>query len=134
MRVRLAFLSALIAPLLIAGCGAAPKIAPKPTPSAGQVPAQIGPGSVMTEALTEAHCVDDGKGTWAANGVLKNTTKEARAFDVRIYIGPPDGQRRPAHVVHTGKIPADKSAPWSVPAVASESPAGPCHIQVRVAK
>lgn len=134
MRMRLALVSVLAAPALIAGCGVAPKVTPQPTSSPGQATPQIGPGTVMTDALTEAHCAANDKGAWSASGVVKNTTKQALAFDVTIYVGPPGGERRTAHVTHIKKVAPGKSARWVSPVVETESPKGPCHIRVRVAK
>jgi hypothetical protein len=134
MRTRLAFLSLLAIPALIAGCGVAPKVTPQPTASAGEAKPQIGPGTVMTDALTEAHCARRSDGVWAASGVVRNTTKQALAFDVTVYVGPPGGEDRTAHVTHVPKVAAGKSATWVSPVVETDSPGGPCHIRVRVAK
>ncbi|HUP99805.1 MAG TPA: hypothetical protein VM093_05035 [Aeromicrobium sp.] len=134
MRTRLALLSMLAVPALLAGCGVAPKVTPQPSSSPGEAKPQIGPGTVMTDALTEAHCAADAKGAWSATGVIKNTTKQALAFDVTIYVGPPGGAARTAHVTHVKKIAPGKSAPWVSPVVQTDAPDGPCHIRVRVAK
>jgi hypothetical protein len=134
MRTRLALLSVLVIPALVAGCGGVPKVTPQPTASAGQAKPQIGPGTVMTDALTEAHCAPNGDGVWSASGVVTNTTKKAIAFDVTIHVGPPDGKDVTAHVTHVAKVPAGKSASWKSPVVEAASPGGPCHIRVRVAK
>ncbi|MFL6090695.1 MAG: hypothetical protein ACJ71Z_11195 [Aeromicrobium sp.] len=134
MRKRMALLSVLVVPALLAGCASGQAPEPKKTPPLGPMKPQVGPGTLMTDALTEARCTADGTGAWSASGVVKNTTKKALAFDVTIYVGPSDGQSRPAHVTHVDKVQAGKSAPWSAPAVEAGDPAGPCHIQVRVAK
>lgn len=134
MRTRLALLSVLVIPALIAGCAGAPKITPQPTSSAGQASPQIGPGTVMTDALTEAHCAQVKGGAWSATGVVKNTTKKALAFDVTIYVGPSGGKGRTAHVTHVDKVEPGESAKWVSPVVETDSASGPCHIRVRVAK
>jgi hypothetical protein len=132
MRTRLVLLSLSAFPLVIAGCGAAPKVTPRPTSSAGQATPQIGPGTVMTDALTEAHCAANTAGQWSASGVIKNTTKKARAFDVTIYVGPPGSGT--AHVTRVGKVAPGKSKTWVSPVVETDAATGPCHIRVRVAK
>jgi hypothetical protein len=119
--------------LALAGCGGVPKVTPKATASAGPVVPTIGPGTVMTDALTEAHCLQIADGTWTAKGVVKNTTKQTRSFDVNIYIGQADGQAGVAQVVAVKKLAAGKSAPWKAPAVQATSPTGPCYIRVRIA-
>jgi hypothetical protein len=134
MRTRLALLSLLAIPALIAGCGVAPKVTPQPTASAGQAKPQIGPGTVMTDALTEAQCSRKPDGVWTASGVIENTTKKALAFDITIYVGPPGGEGRTAHVTHVPKLAPGKTAPWASPVVETDAPGGPCHIRVRVAK
>jgi hypothetical protein len=135
MRTRLALFSMLIVPALLGGCAAAQRdLAPKPTASAGQATPQIGPGTVMTDALTAAHCARTAKGAWSASGTIKNTTKKPLAFDVTIYVGPPDDKRGTAHVTHVPTVAAGKSATWVSPVVQAASPAGPCHIRVSVAK
>jgi hypothetical protein len=93
----------------------------------------IGPGTVMADALTEAHCARGADGTWVANGVIKNTTKQTRSFDVNIYVGPADGKAAVAQVVTVKKLAAGKSAPWKAGAVQAASPDGPCYIRVRIA-
>jgi hypothetical protein len=120
--------------LALAGCNGVPKVTPEPSQSPGPVVPTIGPGTVMTDALTEAHCVADANGTWVANGVVKNTTKQARSFDVNIYVGPADGKTGVAQVVTVKKLAAGKSAPWKADAVQATSPDGPCYIRVRIAK
>lgn len=134
MRTRLALLSVVAIPAMIAGCGVAPKVTPQPTSSPGQATPQIGPGTVMTDALTGAHCVRKPDGVWMANGVIKNTKKQALAFDVTIYVGPPGGKGGTAHVTHVDKVKPGDKAMWSSPVVQTDSPDGPCHIRVRVAK
>jgi hypothetical protein len=86
----------------------------------------------MADALTEAHCVAAAAGTWKADGVIKNTTKQTRSFDVNIYVGPADGEAGVAQVVTVKKLAAGKSAPWKAAAVQPTSPDGPCYIRVRI--
>jgi hypothetical protein len=130
-------LAALLVPAVVtlAGCSGLPGV-PSGAPSGAPTEAvpTIGPGTVVTDALTEAHCVRAADGTWSANGVVKNTTKVTRSFDVNIYIGPADGQAGVARVVTVKKLAAGKSAPWKAVAVQATAPAGPCYLRVRVAK
>ncbi|HKY57914.1 MAG TPA: hypothetical protein VJL80_07755 [Aeromicrobium sp.] len=123
-----------VSTLVLTGCGGVPQVTPRSSASAGPVVPTIGPGSVMTDALTEAHCVRASTGTWTANGVVKNTTKQTRSFDVNIYIGPADGEAGVAQVVTVKKLAAGKSAPWTATAVQATSPTGPCYIRVRITK
>jgi hypothetical protein len=119
--------------VLTAGCGGVPKVTPSGTAAPSSVPT-IGPGTVMTDALTEARCVQASDGTWTASGVVKNTTKKTRSFDVNIYIGPPGVDAAVASVVAVEGLAAGKSAPWNAPAVQPTSADGPCHLRVRIAK
>ena len=131
-RVLVAMLAVLM--LALTGCNGVPKVTPRTSASPGPVVPTIGPGTVMTDALTEAHCVRSPAGTWSANGVVKNTTKQTRSFDVNIYVGPADGDAGVAQVVTVKKLAAGKSAPWKAAAVQATSPAGPCYIRVRIAR
>jgi hypothetical protein len=90
----------------------------------------------MTDALTEAHCVQGtgGEGVWTAYGEVENTTKQTRTFDVNIYIGPADGRAGVAHVVTVKKLGPGESSTWKATRVQTTSPNGPCYIRVRVAK
>ena len=133
MRARRVLVAVLAVPMLaLAGCGGVPKVTPEPT-TAGPVVPTIGPGTVMTDALTEAHCVPNADGSiWAASGSIKNTTKQTRSFDINIFIGPAGAGA--AQVVAVKKLAAGKSAPWMADAVQATSPTGPCYIRVRIAK
>jgi len=133
MRTRRVLVAMLAVPMLaLAGCNGVPKVTPETSASPGPVVPTIGPGTVMTDALTEAHCIRAADGTWTANGVVKNTTKQARTFDVNIYVGPADGEAGVAQVVTVKKLAAGKSAPWKAAAVQATSPTGPCYIRVRI--
>jgi len=134
MRARLVLVVVLAVPMLaLAGCGGVPKVTPKPT-TAGPVVPTIGPGTVVTDALTEAHCAPNADGTtWSASGSIKNTTKKTRSFDINIFIGAANGAGV-AQVVAVEKLAAGKSAPWTADAVQATSPSGPCYIRVRIAK
>jgi len=135
MRARRALVAVLAVPMLaLSGCGGVPKVTPQGSASPGPVVPTIGPGTVMTDALTEAHCVQGADGTWAASGVVKNTTKRPRSFDINIYVGPADGEAGVAQVVTVKKLAAGKSAPWKAAAVQATAPTGPCYIRVRIAK
>jgi len=135
MRARRVLVAMLAVPMLaLMGCNGVPKVTPTTSASPGPVVPTIGPGTVMTDALTEAHCVRGAAGTWVANGVVKNTTKQTRSFDVNIYVGPADGEPGVAQVVTVKKLAAGKSAPWKAAAVQATSPTGPCYIRVRIAK
>jgi len=135
MRARRVLVAVLAVSLLaLAGCGGVPKVTPKATTSPGPVVPTIGPGTVMTDALTEAHCAQGTGDVWTAAGVVKNTTKRTRSFDVNIYVGPADGEAGVAQVVKVRKLAAGKFAPWKSPVVQATSPTGPCYIRVRVSK
>jgi hypothetical protein len=120
--------------LALTGCNGVPTVTPEATDSPGPVVPTIGPGTVMTDALTEAHCVQGTSGAWIADGVVKNTTKQTRTFDVNIYIGPANGEAGVAQVVTVRKLAPGKSAPWKAAAVQPTGPDGPCYIRVRIAK
>ena len=121
--------------VVLAGCGGIPKVNPNSSDTATPTAvATIGPGTVMGDALTEAHCVRAPNGAWTANGVLKNTTKQTRSFDVNIYVGPADGDPGVAQVVTVKKLEAGESAPWKATSVQATAPGGPCYIRVRIAK
>jgi len=133
MRAHRVMIAVLAVPMLVlAGCGGVPKVTPRTSASPGTVVPTIGPGTVMMDALTEAHCVRNAAGTWSATGVVKNTTKQTRSFDVNIYVGPADGEAGVAQVVTVKKLAAGKSAPWKAAAVQATSPGGPCYIRVRI--
>ena len=135
MRMRPVVAGFLATPMLaMTGCNGVPQVTPETSASAGPAVPTIGPGSVMTDALTEAQCVRGADGAWTANGTIKNTTKQTRSFDVNIYVGPADGNPAVAQVVTVKKLAAAKSAPWNAAAVQATSPDGPCYIRVRVAK
>ena len=121
--------------VVLAGCGGVPKVNPNSSDTATPTAvATIGPGTVMGDALTEAHCVRAPNGAWTANGVLKNTTKQTRSFDVNIYVGPADGAPGVAQGGTVKKLAAGESAPWKAPTVQATAPGGPCYIRVRIAK
>jgi hypothetical protein len=135
MPTRRALVTMLAVPMLaLAGCNGVPKVTPETSASPGPVVPTIGPGSVMTDALTEAHCRPGADGAWTADGVVKNTTKQTRSFDVNIYVGPADGKAGVAQVVTVKKLAAGKSAPWKAAVVQATSSSGPCYIRVRIAK
>ncbi len=121
--------------VVLAGCGGIPNVTPNTADSSTPttVPT-IGPGTVMTDALREARCVQAADGTWTAYGVVKNTTKQTRSFDVNIYVGPAGGAAGVAQVVTVSKLAPGKSAPWEATAVQATDPAGPCYLRVRIAK
>ena len=131
--VRLAV--ALAALSLLAACGGSPA-----KPTAGTTKddkstlAEVGPGTVLPEALVETHCVREDDGSWRASGVVKNTEAKKLSFDVRIHIGPSAGKSGTAQVVHVAGLKPGKTAPWGVQKVITDDPAGPCQLQVVVAK
>ncbi len=134
MHVRRVLMAMLAVPILaVTGCGGVPKVTPNGTAEPSTVPT-IGPGTVMTDALTGAQCVPASDGTWTASGVVKNTTKKARSFDVNIYIGPAGADAAVASVVTVEDLAAGKSAPWTAPTVQPTSADGPCYLRVRIAK
>jgi len=94
----------------------------------------VSAGTVMTDALTEAHCVRDKDDRWQASGRVKNTADRKLSFEVRIHVGPADGKEGRAHVQLVDDVEPGKSADWSVDKVATDDADGPCQIQVRVAK
>lgn len=133
MRAGRVLIAVLAVPMLaLAGCGGVPQVTPKTSASPGPVVPTVGPGTVLTDALTEAHCVRGADGTWAANGTVKNTTKQTRTLDINIYVGPADGEAGEARVVTVKKLAAGKSAPWKAAAIQATSPTGPCYIRVRI--
>lgn len=135
MSTRRAVVTVLAIPMLVlAGCGGVPTVTPETPASSGPVVPTIGPGTVMTDALTEAHCIRGADGVWAANGVIKNTAKKTFSFDINIYVGPADGDAGVAQVVTVRKLAPGKSAPWKATAVQATSPEGPCYLRVRIAK
>jgi hypothetical protein len=136
MRARWVLVAMFSVPVLVlAGCGGVPRVTPEPTDSPGPVVPTIGPGTVLTDALTAARCTPNADGsTWAASGTVKNTTKQTRSFDINIFIGPATGAAGAAQVVAVRKLAAGKSAPWTAATVPATSPAGPCYIRVRIAK
>lgn len=135
MRTRRVLVVVLAIPMLaLASCGGVPKVTPKTSASPGPVVPTVGPGTVMTDALTEAHCVRGATGIWTAQGVVKNTTKQTRSFDVNIYIGEAAGEAGVAQIVAVKKLAPGKSAPWKATSVLATSPTGPCYIRVRIAK
>jgi hypothetical protein len=135
MHVRRVLVAMAAVPMLaLAGCNGVPKVTPETSGSPGPVVPTIGPGTVMTDALTEAHCAARADGTWVADGVVKNTTKRTRSFDVNIYVGPADGKAGVAQVVTVKKLAAGKSAQWKATTVQATSPTGPCYIRVLIAK
>ena len=137
MRMHRVLVAMLVVPMLaLTGCNGIPTVTPKTTTSPGPVVPTVGPGTVMTDALTEAHCVQGtgDEGLWVAFGEVKNTTKQTRTFDVNIYIGPADGGAGVAQVVTVKRLAPGKSAPWKAPRVQTTSPNGPCYIRVRIAK
>ena len=135
MRAQRVLVAMLAVPMLaLTGCNGVPKVTPGTTTSPGPVVTTVGPGTVLTDALTEAHCRRGADGTWAADGVVKNTTKKVRSLDVNIYVGPADGKAGVAHVVTVKKLAAGKSAPWKASPVQVTSVTGPCYIRVRISK
>ena len=135
MHAQRVLVAMLAVPMLaLTGCNGVPKVTPGTTASPGPVVTTVGPGTVLTDALTEAHCIRGADGTWAADGVVKNTTKKTRSLDVNIYVGPADGKAGVAHVVTVKKLAAGKSAPWKASAVQVTSATGPCYIRVRISK
>lgn len=133
MRAHRVLIAVLAVPMLVlAGCGGVPQVTPKTSASPGPVVPTVGPGTVLTDALTEAHCARGADGTWAASGTVKNTTKQTRTLDLNIYVGPADGEAGVARVVTVKKLAAGKSAPWKAAAIQATSPAGPCYIRVRI--
>ena len=117
----------------LAGCNGVPTVTPRSTDSAGPVVPTIGPGTVLTDALTEARCVPRANGSWMANGMIKNTTKQTRSFHVNIYVGQANGEAGTARVVTVKKLAPGKTAPWKASAVQPNAPNGPCYIRVRIA-
>ena len=67
MRAR-RLLAVLGSAVVLAGCGGIPKVTPNSSDTAPPATvATIGPGTVMGDALTEAHCVRAPNGAWTAN-------------------------------------------------------------------
>jgi hypothetical protein len=125
-------LIALVCLAVLAACGGSPET-PEAKDDKSTLPT-ISAGTVLPDALTEAHCVREASGDWRASGTVKNTTPARRDLDVRIHIGPADGKDGPAQVKLIRDVKPGKSVEWSVLRVVADNPAGPCQIQVAVAK
>lgn len=117
----------------LAACGHDGESA-KPSPTAKATLPSVSGGTVMTKALTIAHCAHSSTGVWSASGRLHNPTKKKLSVDVIVHVGPPNGSPSTAHVKRVSNIGPDKTVPWAIAVVETNYPAGPCQIQVRVAK
>jgi len=126
---------ALIGLVALAACGATPeKSAGDEGKDDKSTLPTVSAGTVVPDALTAAHCVRESNGAWRASGTVKNATTKKLDLDVRIHVGPADGKNGPAHVKLVRDVKPGKSVDWSVLKVTADNPAGPCQIQVAVAK
>jgi hypothetical protein len=134
MHVRRALI-AISALAVLTACGGSPSTSgnDQPNDDKSTLPT-VSAGTVMTDALTEAHCVRDKDDRWQASGRVKNTADKKLSFEVRIHIGPADGKEGRAHVQLVDDLKPGKSVEWSVDKVTTDDADGPCQIQVRVAK
>ncbi len=122
--------SALLAPvvtavlLAVAACGSGDSGDPDPTPS---VTATVAPAP---EALSGVRCEPGADGLWSAAGTVSNDQDEAASYTVEVYVGPADGQERPAHQVRLEKVQPGESTPLSITGVASGGDPATCHIRL----
>jgi hypothetical protein len=134
MHARRALIAVSVLAVLTA-CGGTPSTSGNDQPKDDKsTSATVGPGTVMADTLTEAHCVRHKDGRWQANGTVKNTAEKKLSFEVRIHVGRADGKEGRAHVQRVDDLKPGKSAEWSVDKVSTDDSDGPCQIQVRVAK
>lgn len=133
MRVRrLAF--ALIGLVALAACGTTPDTKAGDDKSDKSTLPTVSAGTVLPDALTAVRCVRSPNGNWGAGGTVKNTTTTKLDLDIRIHIGPADGKEAPGHVKLVSDVKPGASVEWSVLRVTADDPAGPCQVQVVVAK
>lgn len=125
---------ALAGLVAVAACGGSPKSADSAGKDDKSTLPALSAGTVQPDALGSAHCTLEPDGAWHANGTVRNAKTSTLSFDVRIHVGPADGKTGPAHVQRVDDVKPGKEVPWSVPNVTVQDPAGPCQIQVAIAK
>jgi len=124
---------AVIGLVVLTACGGAPETKAGDKDDKSTLPT-VSAGTVLPDALTAGRCVRDSKGRWTASGTVKNTTSTKLDLDVRIHVGPADGKDGPGHVKLVRDVKPGKSVDWNVLRVTADDSAGPCQIQVAVAK
>jgi hypothetical protein len=124
--------TALLVPVLAAvlgvtACGgsSAPQgseDAPSPAPTSTATPAP--------EALTGFSCVPGADGLWVATGSLTNATDAATTYTVDVYVGPADGQERPANRTEYPDVQPGGSTAVQIGGIAAQGEPATCHVRV----
>ena len=133
MRVRQVTVAA-IGVMVLAACGGAPEDKGADREGDKSTLPTVSAGTVLPDALTAVRCVRESNGRWRADGTVKNTTSTKVDLDVRIHVGPADGKEGPGQIKRVSDVKPGKSADWSVLRVTADDQAGPCQVQVAVAK
>jgi hypothetical protein len=133
MRVRQVSL-AMIGLVLLAACGGAPADKTPGNKDDKSILPTVSAGTVLPDALTAVRCVREPNGRWRAGGTVKNTTSTKLDLDVRIHVGPADGKDGPGQVKRVSGVKPGASVDWTVLRVTADDQAGPCQVQVAVAK
>lgn len=123
--------SALI-PLVVAlalgvgGCGGSSDSDPDPSAA----PSADATAAPAPEALSGFTCAPGTDGLWSASGTISNTSDTAESFTVDVYVGPADGQERPASRTDLANVQPGGSAPLVVSGLSAQGDPATCHVRV----
>ncbi|GAA1743710.1 hypothetical protein [Aeromicrobium alkaliterrae] len=97
---------------------------PSATPSAEATAAPA------PEALSGFSCTAGADGLWTATGTISNTGDSPASYTVDVYVGPADGQERPANRAAVDGVQPGGSTPVQVAGVAAQGEPATCHVRV----
>lgn len=120
------------APLLIAlalgmgGCGGSSGSTPDPSAA----PSTAATAAPAPEALSDFTCAPGADGLWAASGTISNSGDSAASFTVDVYVGPADGQERPASRTELENVQPGGSTPLAATGISAQGDPAQCHVRV----
>lgn len=111
----------------VGGCGGSSDGDPDPSAA----PSTDATAAPAPEALSEFTCAPGADGLWSASGTISNTSDAAESFTVDVYVGPADGQERPANRTELENVQPGGSAPLAVSGVSAQGDPATCHVRVQ---
>lgn len=121
--IRRAVAAVCVLPWLLAGCAGGSEPKPLTQEEAAQATA-------IPEALSDFRCDPVEDGTYSASGTVANTGDEPVDVTVTVYVGPADGQPRPASSTTLGGVKAGESSRFDLTGIPVGGDPADCHVQV----
>ncbi|WP_229054346.1 hypothetical protein [Aeromicrobium sp. Leaf350] len=97
---------------------------------ASSTPSAAATAAPAPEALSGFSCVAGADGLWTATGTISNDTDAPASYTVDVYVGPADGQERPANRAAVENVQAGESTPVQIAGVTAQGDPNECHVRV----